>query len=87
MLVCDSAEEAVRNADVVFTQTASTHPVLDASWLRPQATVIASGADLPSKSELPLELLTNAKLITDLTEQCAQVQGACLPSIVVRDMR
>lgn len=73
VLVCDSTEEAVRNADVVFTQTAAGHPVFETSWLRPQATVIASGADLPSKNELPLELLKNAKLVTDLTDQCAQV--------------
>lgn len=71
ILVCDSAEEAVRNAEVVFTQTPSTSPVFEASWLKPNATVIASGSDHHLKNQLPLGLLKNCKFVTDLTAQCA----------------
>lgn len=41
--VCDTAEEAVRNSDVIFTQTPGSKPVLELGWLRPHATIIASG--------------------------------------------
>ena len=71
VLVCDSAEEAVRNAEVVFTQTPSATPVFEASWLKPHATVIASGSDHRLKNQLPLGLLKNCKYVTDLTAQCA----------------
>jgi ornithine cyclodeaminase/alanine dehydrogenase-like protein (mu-crystallin family) len=70
--VCETAEEAVRNAEVVFTQTTSTSPVLEASWFKPHASIIASGADQPGKNELPVSLLQHCKLVTDLTSQCAK---------------
>lgn len=41
--VCDSAEEAVRKSDVIFTQTTGANQVLKLPWLRPHATIIASG--------------------------------------------
>jgi len=41
--VCDTAEEAVRKGDVIFTQTPGSKPVLELSWLKPHATIIASG--------------------------------------------
>lgn len=41
--VCATAEEAIRSADVIFTQTPGSKPVLELSWLKPHATIIASG--------------------------------------------
>jgi ornithine cyclodeaminase/alanine dehydrogenase-like protein (mu-crystallin family) len=40
---CTTAEEAVRSSDVVFTQTPAASQVLKLEWLRPHATIIASG--------------------------------------------
>ena len=34
---CDSAEEAVRDADVICTVTFSTTPVIKAEWIKPGA--------------------------------------------------
>lgn len=73
MHVCDTAEEAVRQADVVFTQTTGSSAVLELDWLKPNATVIASGSDQATKNELPLELMKCALFVTDLTRQCAKV--------------
>eukprot|EP00982_Pelagococcus_subviridis_P001669 13310-Pelagococcus_subviridis.AAC.5 len=70
---CDSAEEAVRNADVVFTQTPGGEWVLDLAWLKPHATIIASGSDQPTKNEIPPEVMKKAKVITDITAQCVRV--------------
>ncbi|KAJ1384183.1 hypothetical protein B484DRAFT_341806, partial [Ochromonadaceae sp. CCMP2298] len=47
---CASAEEAVRAADVIFTQTPGSATVLELAWLKPHATIIASGSDQPSKN-------------------------------------
>jgi threonine dehydratase len=44
---CSSAEDAVRNADVVFTQTPGGEWVLDLKWLKPHALIIASGSSPP----------------------------------------
>jgi alanine dehydrogenase len=55
-----SAEEAVREADVVVAITTSRAPVLEADWVKPTALVIAAGSNYPEKAELPPELIANA---------------------------
>jgi ornithine carbamoyltransferase len=57
---CATAEDAVRNADVVFTQTTGGAWVLEEKWLRPHALIIASGSDQPTKNELPPAVLKKA---------------------------
>jgi len=71
--VCSTAEEAVRAADVIFTQTTATSQVLQLEWLKPHATIIASGSDQPTKNELPSDVMKKSKFVTDLTRQCSRV--------------
>lgn len=71
--VCKSAEEAVREADVIFTQTPASKTVLELSWLKPHATIIASGSDQPTKNEIPVDVMKASKFVTDLTRQCSRV--------------
>jgi ornithine cyclodeaminase/alanine dehydrogenase-like protein (mu-crystallin family) len=47
-----SAEEAVRNAEIVVTSTNSTAPVLEGRWLKPGMHINAIGANFPQKHEL-----------------------------------
>ena len=70
---CATAEDAVRNADVIFTQTPGGEWVLEEEWLRPHAFIIASGSDQPTKNEIPPAILAKAKVVTDITAQCARV--------------
>jgi ornithine cyclodeaminase/alanine dehydrogenase-like protein (mu-crystallin family) len=70
---CGSAEDAVRAADVVFTQTPGGEWVLEESWLRPHALIVCSGSDQPTKNEIPPNVLKKAKVVTDITAQCARV--------------
>jgi len=70
---CDSAEEAVRKADVVFTQTTGGQTVLELPWLKAHATIIASGSDQPTKNELPADVMRKSKMVCDLVRQCAKV--------------
>lgn len=71
--VCKTAEEAIRQADVIFTQTTATSQVLKLEWLKPTATIIASGSDQPTKNELPSDVMKKSKFIADLVRQCARV--------------
>lgn len=71
--VCKTAEEAVRAGDVIFTQTPASETVLELDWLKPHATIIASGSDQPTKNEIPAEVQRASKFITDLTRQCSRV--------------
>lgn len=71
--VCATPEEAVRNSDVIFTQTPGGSTVLELDWLRPHATIIASGSDQPTKNEIPAEVQKASKMVCDLVRQCKQV--------------
>ncbi|GAB5035708.1 ornithine cyclodeaminase [Nannochloropsis oceanica] len=71
--VCATAEEAVRASDVLFTQTPGSKPVLELSWLKPHATIIASGSDQPTKNEIPPEVQAKSKFICDLVRQCSRL--------------
>jgi len=68
-----SAHEACRRADIIFTQTPGGATVLERRWLKPHATIIASGSDQPTKQELPVDLISHSKYVADLTRQTAKV--------------
>jgi ornithine cyclodeaminase/alanine dehydrogenase-like protein (mu-crystallin family) len=58
-----SAEEAVRDADVVVTATNSKIPVLKGSWLKPGCHVNAIGACRPDWRELDDEAMANVVFV------------------------
>jgi alanine dehydrogenase len=65
-----TAEEAVRDADIVITATTSTDPVLLGKWLKPGAHINAIGANFPQKRELDDEAVRRPSLIAvDSREQ------------------
>jgi ornithine cyclodeaminase len=71
VVVEDSVEAAVRDADLVVTVTPSRKPLVRAEWLSPGAHVSALGSDGPVKRELEPEVLARADvLIADRLEQC-----------------
>ncbi len=70
-----SAEEAVRDADVVTVATTSTTPVLSGEWLSPGAHVNAVGATRPDWRELDDDALRRAKLFVDSREAATRESG------------
>jgi len=72
--VASSAEELCRESDVIFTQTPGGTTVLEKEWLKPSGvTIIASGSDQPTKQEIPVDVLSAGKYISDLTKQTSKV--------------
>ena len=61
----DSAEAAVRGADVVVTVTASPTPVVQSDWVREGTHVIAVGSCRPNQRELDPALVARSRLIVD----------------------
>jgi ornithine cyclodeaminase/alanine dehydrogenase-like protein (mu-crystallin family) len=68
----ESAEAAVRGADIVLTMTTSAEPVFEADWVEPDALVIAAGSNFPTKTEIPLDLVSRAQSI--IVDQLAAAQ-------------
>jgi alanine dehydrogenase len=66
----NSAEAAVRDADIVVTSTNSTKPVLEGRWLTPGTHINAIGANFPQKRELDSDAVARAAIIAvDSREQ------------------
>lgn len=65
--------DAIRQSEIVVTCTSSKQPFLKREWLQPGTFVAAVGADNEDKQELDVTVLSDSKLITDLTAQCASI--------------
>ncbi len=70
-----SAEEAVRDADVVCTVTSSAEPVLERGWLKPGAHINAVGSSIPSARELDTATMAAAALFVDRRESTVNESG------------
>lgn len=67
----DTVEQAVADAHLVVTVTPSREPLVEAGWLRDDATVVAVGSDGPEKQELATDVLGGAgKVVVDSRSQC-----------------
>lgn len=73
--VSSSAADAVRNADLICTTTASREPILHGEWLAPGAHVNAVGACFSNTRELDTETARRARLFADSRESCLNEAG------------
>jgi ectoine utilization protein EutC len=74
VVVAISAEEVVRNSDVLITTTPAKEPVIKAEWLHPGLHITAMGSDAEHKQELESEILSKADiLVCDTKAQCARL--------------
>ncbi len=79
VIAVDSAEEAVRGADIVVTATSAKEPVLDAAWVAPGTHINAMGSNHAQRRELPTGLVLGAGLIAvDSVEQARMESGDLL---------
>ncbi len=81
-----SAEEAVRDAEVVVTATNAAKPVIEAEWIAPGTHINAMGSNQAARRELPEELVRRAGLIVvDSVEQSRMEAGDLLPALTEED--
>ena len=74
--VAASAEQAVREADVVTTITTARTPVLQGDWLRPGTHINAAGSNHPARQELDLRAVLRAhRVVVDDLEQARRECG------------
>ncbi len=75
----ESAEAAVRDADILVTATNAKDPVFDAAWVAPGTHINATGSNQAKRRELPPEILSRAALVAvDSKEQAAMESGDLL---------
>lgn len=72
--IASSAEQVVRNSDIVVTTTPAKEPVIKAEWLHPGLHITAMGSDAEEKQELEAAVLAKAdKYVADSKLQCARL--------------
>lgn len=82
----DSAERAVREADVVCCATTSSEPVFDAAWLRPGTHVNGIGAFRLGMVELPPELFARAGLVAVDSRTAAMAEAGDVVAAIERGL-
>lgn len=65
--------EAARSSDIIVTCTTAERYFLTREMIRPGAFIAAVGADNEHKQEIDPQLLAQAKVVTDLTEQAVRI--------------
>ena len=76
--VCFSAEEAVRDADIICTLTPAKEAYLTRAMVRPGAHVNAVGTFSPVTREAASDLVAAARLYADYTPACRKESGEYL---------
>jgi len=71
IVAVESAEKAVRNADIVVTVTPSRKPLVMKDWISPGTHFNCIGADAPGKEEIDPMILREAKIVVDDWEQAS----------------
>jgi ornithine cyclodeaminase/alanine dehydrogenase-like protein (mu-crystallin family) len=76
-----SAEEALRDADVVVTATTAREPIVERGWLAPGAHVNAVGSSIPTTRELDGATVAAASLFVDARESALNESGDLLLAV------
>lgn len=74
VLPAPSAEQAVRDADIVITVTSAREPVLLGQWLKPGAHVNAAGSNALIRCEIDEETVRRAKLVVVDSKEQAKIE-------------
>lgn len=70
-----SAEEAVKDADIICTVTPAKAPILRLKWVKPGAHINAVGACTPDAQEIESGLMAHSSLYTDCRESLFNEPG------------
>ena len=71
----DSAEEAVRGADIIVTATSAKEPVIKGEWIKPGAHINAVGSSVKFTREIDTETMKAASLFVDRRESTVNESG------------
>jgi ornithine cyclodeaminase/alanine dehydrogenase-like protein (mu-crystallin family) len=76
--VSESAEHALRGADIVATATSAKDPVLESRWIADGTHINAMGSNQASRRELPSDLVARATLIAVDSMEQAKIEAGDL---------
>ena len=74
----ESAQAAVRGAQIVATATNAKDPVLEDAWIEPGVHINAMGSNIANRRELPAELVRRAGLVAVDSMEQAKIEAGDL---------
>ena len=75
----DTAEQAVRGAEIVVTATNAKEPVIESAWISAGTHINAMGSNQAKRREIPADLIERADwLVVDSVEQARKESGDLL---------
>ena len=75
IVLADSAEEAVKQADIVTLITSAKDPIIDGDWLQPGTHINGVGSHAPAMRELDTKSVVKSKVVCDLMDACKAEAG------------
>jgi alanine dehydrogenase len=75
MTRANSAEAAVREADVLTLATSAAEPIIDYAWLKKGCHINGIGSHAPHMRELDEQTVCNSRIIADQTSACLAESG------------
>lgn len=81
LVASDTAESAVRGADLIVLVTSSPTPVIDDAWVSEGAHVVCVGACRPTQQEMPPQLVKRARLYVDSRDAAVVESGDVVMNI------
>jgi len=75
IIAAESAEAAVRGADLIVLATSSPTPVIEDAWVSPGAHVVCVGACRPTQREMPPLLVKRSQLYVDSRDAAVLESG------------
>lgn len=85
---CESAKEAVENADIISTATPANKAIIMNEWIKPGTHINAFGCDMVGKQELEAIIFTRAKVVVDNVTECinrGETQHCIKSGLLTRD--
>jgi ornithine cyclodeaminase/alanine dehydrogenase-like protein (mu-crystallin family) len=70
-----TAQDAVRDADVIVTATSAVEPIIERGWLKPGVHINAVGSSIPTSRELDTATMRDAALFVDRRESTVNEAG------------
>lgn len=70
VILADSKQQAVEQADILITTTRGKGSLVEASWVKPGTHIVAIGTDMKGKQEFDPEIFRHAKIVNDSISQC-----------------
>ena len=77
----DSAEQAVRGADLIVLVTSSPTPVIEDAWVGDGAHVVCVGACRPTQQEMPPQLVKRSRVYVDSRDAAVVESGDIVMNI------